>query len=286
MSESSKSRIIFICGLSGAGKSIVLHSLEDQDYYCIDNFPIDLLENFINQLGQYPKLIAIGINARNQESKIQHFMNLIHRLKKTDINTEIVFLEADSEVLIKRYSETRRKHPFSSKGVSLHDAIISELDLLVPLAASADFKIDTSLTTVHDLRNIVSNRIVGREANKISLQLISFGYKFGIPRDADFIFDVRCLPNPYWEKNLRDLTGKDPAVIDFLEKAELVNNMSGQLVGFFMEWLQYFEAENRSYLTIAAGCTGGRHRSVYIIEKLADRIQDSGRPVKIRHRDL
>ena len=286
MAESSKSRIIFICGLSGAGKSIVLHSLEDQDYYCIDNFPIDLLENFIEQIHQYPKHIAIGINARNQESKIQNFVNLIENLRSSNVSTEIVFLEADNEVLIKRYSETRRKHPFSSKGVTLHDAIINEHDLLVPLAATADFKIDTSHTTVHDLRNIVSSRIVGKDTNKISLQLISFGYKFGIPRDADFIFDVRCLPNPHWDKNLRDLTGKGPAVIEFLEKETLVNNMTAQLSGYFQEWLRYFEAENRSYLTIAVGCTGGRHRSVYIIEKLANSIQESGRPVKLRHRDL
>jgi UPF0042 nucleotide-binding protein len=286
MTESANSRIIFVCGLSGAGKSILLNSLEDQDYYCIDNFPIDLLENFITELDQYPKLIAIGINARNQETKIQVFTDLIDRLRKSKITTEIVFLEADSEVLIKRYSETRRKHPFSSDGVSLHDAIVNEHDLLVPLAASADFKIDTSHTTVHDLREIVSNRIAGRNINVLSLQLISFGYKYGIPRDADFIFDVRCLPNPYWDKNLRDLTGKDRTVIQFMEKETLVDKMSNQLTGFFKEWLQYFEAENRSYLTIAAGCTGGRHRSVYIIEKLANSIRESGRPVKVRHRDL
>ena len=286
MTESPKSRIIFICGLSGAGKSIVLHSLEDQDFYCIDNFPIDLLETFIDQIDQYPKLIAIGINARNQETKIQNFMNLTERLRNSSVSTEIVFLEADSEVLIKRYSETRRKHPFSIEGVSLHDAIVNEHELLLPLAASADFKIDTSHTTVHDLREIVSSRIIGRDSNVISIQLISFGYKFGIPRDADFIFDIRCLPNPHWDKNLRGCTGMDKAVIEFLEKEPLVNKMSDQLTGFFNEWLQYFEAENRSYLTIAAGCTGGRHRSVYIIEKLASSIQETGRPVKIRHRDL
>ncbi len=231
-------------------------------------------------------MIAIGINARNQETKIGAFTDLIENLKKADVDTEIVFLEADTEILIKRYSETRRKHPFSSDRISLHDAIINEHDLLVPLAASADFKIDTSHTTVHDLREIVISRIVGRDINVISIQLISFGFKNGIPRDADFIFDVRCLPNPYWDKTLRDFTGKDQAVIEFLGKQALVQGMSEQLCVFFNEWLQHFEAENRSYLTIAAGCTGGRHRSVYIIEKLASCIEESGRPVKVRHRDL
>jgi len=279
-------RIIFVSGLSGAGKSIVLHTLEDLDFYCIDNFPIGLLQNFSQQLTHYPDWIAIGINARSQESLIASISNFIDEFRKSKINTELIYLEADNDTLIKRYSETRRKHPFSDENLPLNDAINNEHNLLISLAEKADFKIDTSHTTIHDLRKLIGQRVVGRNHNSLSIQLESFGYKFGNPRDADFQFDVRCLPNPYWEKNLRIFSGKDQKVIEFLEQQPLVTLMSNQLVGFLSGWLKHFEAENRSYLTIAIGCTGGRHRSVYLVDKLGESIRSTGRQVIIKHRDL
>jgi len=286
MDDNEKNRVIFVSGLSGAGKSVVLHTLEDLNFYCIDNFPIGLLDSLSDQLHQYPKLIAIGINARNQETKISSLKKIINQFKKNNIEAELIYLEADNDILTKRYSETRRKHPFSSEDMPLHDAIKNEHKLLAPLVEAADLKIDTSHTTVHDLRKLISQRVVGRSFNDLSIQLISFGYKHGTPRDADFVFDVRCLPNPYWEKNLRNYSGKDNDVIEFLQSQPLVSKMADQLISFLSEWLIQFEAEGRSYLTIAIGCTGGRHRSVYLIDRLAGNIAASGRQVIIRHRDL
>ncbi len=286
MDNTAKRRLIFVSGLSGAGKSVVLNTLEDLDFYCIDNFPIGLLETLAEQIEQYPRLIAIGINARSQESRIPELTSSLEHFRRRHIDTELIFLEADNDVLTKRYSETRRKHPFSSSIISLHDAIENEHRLLNPLVAIADLKIDTSHTTVHDLRNIIHERVSGRKSASLSIQLISFGYKHGTPRDADFIFDVRCLPNPYWIKDLRALSGKETPVIEYLQQQSLVRKMSDQLISFLTDWIPVFETENRSYLTIAVGCTGGRHRSVYLIEQLAKTIQDSGKQVLVRHRDL
>lgn len=286
MTDNDRHRLIFVSGLSGAGKSVVLHTLEDLDFYCIDNFPIGLLDKLSEQIGQYPRLIAIGINARSQEDKIPELAESINRFKHSNVVAELIFLEADNDVLTKRYSETRRKHPFSTSLNSLHDAIESEQKLLNPLADIADLKIDTSHTTVHDLRKIIHERVSGRKSATLSIQLISFGYKNGTPRDADIIFDVRCLPNPHWIPDLRVYTGKEKPVIDYLRQQPLVQKMSDQLSTFLTEWIPLFEAENRSYLTIAIGCTGGRHRSVYLIDQLADKIHTSGRQVIVRHRDV
>lgn len=286
MTDTDGHRLIFVSGLSGAGKSVVLHTLEDLDFYCIDNFPIGLLDKLSEQIAEYPRLIAIGINARSQEQRIPELAESINRFRHSNVSTELIFLEADNDVLTKRYSETRRKHPFSSARNSLHDAIEDEHQLLHPLADIADLKIDTSHTNVHDLRKIVHERVAGRKSAALSIQLISFGYKHGTPRDADFIFDVRCLPNPYWINELRVYSGKDHVVIDYLEAQPLVLTMAKQLTGFLTEWIPRFEDENRSYLTIAIGCTGGRHRSVYIIDRLAEVILASGKQVIVRHRDL
>ncbi len=286
MRENKDSRIIFVSGLSGAGKTIVLNTLEDINFYCIDNFPIGLLKTFSQQLDLYPKNIAIGINIRNQELLIESLGECIDTFRKSQINTELIYLEADDDTLTKRYSETRRKHPFSDNNMPLKDAIQNEHKLLTPLAVIADIKIDTSHTTIHDLRKLISQRVAGRNNNSLSIQLESFGYKYGNPRDADFQFDVRCLPNPYWEKTLRSFSGKDPEVIKFLEQQPLVLKMSEQLSLFLLEWLIHFEAENRSYLTIAVGCTGGRHRSVYLIDKLAAELVSKGKSDIVRHRDL
>ncbi len=280
-------KIIFVSGLSGAGKSIALHTLEDLEFYCIDNFPIMLLPSLFNNINDYPANIAIGINAHNQENSIADLQDIINRTKQTEgLSLKLIYLEADNDALTKRYSETRRKHPFSNKNTSLQEAIDGERALLATLAESADLKIDTTRYNVHDLRDLVSRRIAGRDESALSIQLISFGFKYGSPHDADFIFDVRCLPNPHWEKSLRGFTGKDKEIIDYLDKQPAAHKMSEQLAAFLAEWLEFFEAENRSYLTIGIGCTGGRHRSVYIVERLAADLSKKRDQLLVKHRDL
>lgn len=287
MPPATSHKIIFVSGLSGAGKSIVLHALEDLGFYCVDNFPIRLLPTFFDNIDEYPTEIAIGINAHNQESVIADLLNIINETKLQDeLSPELLYLEADNDALTKRYSETRRKHPFSDNNISLQNAIENERTLLVTVAESADLKIDTTRYNVHDLRDLVVRRIAERDDSALSIQLISFGFKYGAPHDADFIFDVRCLPNPYWEKSLRGLTGRDQEIIDFLDKQPAAHKMSEQLEAFLSDWLGYFDAENRSYLTIAIGCTGGRHRSVYIVEKLARALTASREQLIVKHRDL
>lgn len=279
-------RLIFVSGLSGAGKSVVLHALEDLDYYCIDNLPISLLDGLAERIEDLPAFIAIGIDARNSRDDLVTLPESIQTLKHKGIPTELVFLDASGDVLTKRFSETRRKHPLSSVEVPLDEAIVAERQLLSALSESADLRVDTSHTTVHDLRRLIMDRVTGRRTGVMSLQLISFGYKFGTPRDADFIFDMRCLPNPYWDNSLRPYSGRDRPVIEFLEAHPPVLHMRDQLLAFLQEWLPVFEAENRSYLTVAAGCTGGRHRSVFMIDRLGAGLKGPDRNIIIRHRDL
>lgn len=284
--EKSNRRLIFISGLSGAGKSVVLHTLEDLGFYCIDNLPISLLDRLSEQIESLPERIAIGIDSRNLAGELGNLPEIIDQLKRRGMNCEVMFLDASNEALATRFSETRRKHPLSSGEMSLYDAIIKEREILSAMADIADIRIDTSYTNVHGLRKLIFDRIVPRKATILSVQLISFGYKHGTPRDADFVFDVRCLPNPYWEKTLRGFSGKDQAVIDFLNQQPLVGHMIEHLHDFLQEWVPRFEAEQRSYLTIAVGCTGGRHRSVFIIDRLAERLSFTQGNLMVRHRDL
>ena len=284
--EEPNRRLIFISGLSGAGKSVVLHTLEDLGFYCIDNLPISFLDRLLDQIESLPERIAIGIDSRNLAGELGNLPEIINLFKQKGINYEVLFLDASNTVLTKRFSETRRKHPLSSDETSLDDAIKKERHILSALSDIADIRIDTSHTNVHDLRKLVFERIVPRKRAILSVQLISFGYKHGAPRDADFIFDVRCLPNPYWEKTLRRFSGKDKAVIDFLNQQPLVDRMVEHIYSFLKEWVPYFEAEQRSYLTVAIGCTGGRHRSVFIIDQLAEKLSDTNKNLLVRHRDL
>lgn len=283
-------RLIIISGLSGAGKSIALNTLEDLGLYCIDNLPVSLLPEFARQIKsgviQATREVAIGIDARSPKSDVEKLPDIINKLRKSRLNIDLVFIEANDDVLTRRFSETRRKHPLSSRTVALPKAIAREKKLMENLSAVADIRIDTSYTLLHELRDIVRKRIANRPLATISIQFISFGYKHGIPRDADFVFDTRCLPNPYWNKNLRGLTGKDAAVIKFLARQKPVAGMIGQIREFLACWIPCFEAENRSYLSVALGCTGGQHRSVFIAEKLADYFREQGKNVIIIHRDI
>ncbi|MBL1142261.1 MAG: RNase adapter RapZ [Proteobacteria bacterium] len=283
-------RLIIVSGLSGAGKTVVLNMLEDLSYYTIDNLPISLLNTLIKQFSDknnnLAKHIAIGIDARNSLDDFSFIPETIASLNNKDIPAELIFIEAEDDVLTKRFSETRRKHPLSSDDISLSDAIKQERNIIGALAEAADLSIDTSHMQLHELRDIVRKRVDERKKARLSLQFMSFGYKNGIPKDADFVFDLRCLPNPYWNKDLRKYSGKDVPVIDFLLKQNSARQMLEDLEHFLKHWIPQFEADNRSYLSIAFGCTGGHHRSVFIAEQLAKQFNNMDKQVIIRHRDL
>jgi UPF0042 nucleotide-binding protein len=283
-------KLVIVSGLSGSGKSVALHTLEDVGFYCIDNLPIGLLADFgrhITESSTKPfERYAVGIDARNVTEDLSQFPEILDELKARNIRSEIVFLQAADDTLIKRFSETRRRHPLSLPNTSLAEAIKRETELLAPILARADLVIDTSTTNVHQLRDLVRNRLDRRVDSRLSLLFTSFGFKHGIPKDADFVFDVRCLPNPHWEPRLRPLTGRDPEVRDYLEGNANVERMYVSIRDFIEEWLPCFEREARSYLTVAVGCTGGQHRSVYLTERLSRHFQQESDNVLIRHREL
>jgi len=283
-------RLIIVSGLSGSGKSVALHMLEDIDFYCVDNIPAALLKPFISHtvrgMGDtYPRT-AVGLDARNRPNEIETIPALVRELRRSGISCEVLYLHAADEVLLKRYAETRRKHPLVSGEVSLREAIASERKLLEPITTAADLVIDTSNMGVHALREMIRERIDRRREGRLSLMFESFGYKHGIPGDADFVFDMRSLPNPYWEHSLRHLTGRDAAVIEYLAGYESVRTMIAGLTDFLEQRIGEFAQANRSYLTIAVGCTGGQHRSVYIAERLAEHFRKSYPQVLTRHDSL
>jgi RNase adapter protein RapZ len=283
-------RVIIVSGLSGSGKSVALHQLEDMDFYCVDNIPAALLKPFISHTIRgadevYP-LTAVGLDARNRPNEIDTIPALVDELRRSGIRCEVLFLHASDEVLLKRYAETRRKHPLVTAEVSLREAIASERKLLEPITIAADLVIDTSNMGVHVLRERIRERIERSHEARLSLMFESFGYKHGIPGDADFVFDVRSLPNPYWEPSLRHLSGRDAPVVAYLEAHESVRTMIRALSEFLRARIAEFAEANRSYLTIAIGCTGGQHRSVYIAEELARHFRESYPRVLTRHDSL
>jgi UPF0042 nucleotide-binding protein len=283
-------RLVIVSGLSGSGKSVALHMLEDLDYYCVDNIPAALLKPLISHTVRgpedtYPRT-AVGLDARNRPRDIEMVPDLVAELRSGGIGCEVLYLHASDEVLLKRYAETRRKHPLLAAGVSLREAIASERRLLEPITIAADLVIDTSNMGVHALRELIRERIDRRLTGRLSLMFESFGFKHGIPGDADFVFDVRSLPNPYWEHTLRGLTGRDDAVAAYLAGHAAVGEMLEDLTGFLTKRIAEFARTNRGYLTIAIGCTGGRHRSVYIAEKLAEHFRRIHPQVLTRHASL
>ena len=283
-------RLIIVSGLSGSGKSVALHMLEDIDFYCVDNIPAALLKPFISHtvraMGDtYPRT-AVGLDARHRASEIETIPALVAELRRSNINCEVLYLHAAEEVLLKRYAETRRKHPLVTGEVGLREAIALERKLLEPITTAADWVIDTSNMGVHALRDLIRERIERRREGQLSLMFESFGYKHGIPGDADFVFDVRSLPNPHWETALRKLNGRDPAVMEYLAGFASVRSMIADLTAFLEKRLSEFSQANRSYLTIAIGCTGGQHRSVYIAEQLAEHFRKAHPQVLTRHDSL
>ncbi|ALG67651.1 RNase adapter RapZ [Beggiatoa leptomitoformis] len=280
-------KLLIVSGLSGAGKTIALHSLEDMGTYCVDNLPVSLLPAFAEQAKQLANLhdyVAVGVDART--AALHDLPSLLQTLSDTDIPYSILFLEADDAVLIKRYSETRRKHPLTTKQLPLAEAIKYERQLLAPLSSRADIRINTSQMHVHQLRDMIRLRTDLQINQSISILFLSFGFKYGLPQEADFIFDVRCLPNPHWDPELRPLTGRDHAVVQFLASQPKVQQMLAHISEFLSVWIPQFEADNRSYLTVAVGCTGGQHRSVYITEQLAQLFNQKRDGVLLRHREL
>ncbi|MGC1388420.1 MAG: RNase adapter RapZ [Steroidobacteraceae bacterium] len=283
-------RLIIVSGLSGSGKSVALHLLEDIDFYCVDNIPAALLKPFIAHTIRgpdetYPRT-AVGLDARNRPNEIETVPALVGELRRSGISCEVLYLHASEEVLLKRYAETRRKHPLVSEEVSLREAIASERKLLEPITTAADMVIDTSNMGVHALREHIRKRVERKLEGRLALMFESFGYKHGIPGDADFVFDVRSLPNPYWIQALRPLTGRDQPVIEYLAGHDSVRTMIAALAEFLAPRIAEFAQASRSYLTIAVGCTGGQHRSVYIAERLAEHFRQSYPQVLTRHDSL
>lgn len=283
-------RLIVVSGLSGSGKTIALQAMEDMGIYCIDNLPYKLLpslaEHLKNAQRRHYKDAAVGIDARNLADDFEEFSAVLEQVRTQGIKCEILFLTADDHTLLKRFSETRRKHPLSGASVPLNEAVEAERRLLSPVAADADWHLDTSHTNVHQLRTLVRERLGRGDEQTLSLLFLSFGYKHGLPPDADFVFDVRCLPNPYWEPHLRPHTGIDAEVRAFLEQQPAVGRMFEGIRDFLEIWVPHFEAENRSYMTVAVGCTGGYHRSVYLVERLAAHFRTLRGNVLARHREL
>lgn len=283
------SRFLIISGLSGAGKSVALHALEDSGYYCVDNLPVGILANFANYMADnklpHFQRVAIGIDARNHLQSIERLPSTLRGLDALGIKAELVFMDANDDALLRRFSETRRRHPLSAEDLPLVEAIAHERSILDSIAERADIRIDTTRLNVHQLRTMVRDLITQRSSGNLALQFRSFGFKNGVPSDADYVFDIRCLPNPYWEPELRDKTGREAAVVRFLDRAPLAEEMARDIAAFLSTWINHFDEASRSYLTIAFGCTGGRHRSVYMAERIARYFRERGKHVVISHRD-
>jgi UPF0042 nucleotide-binding protein len=281
--------LVVVSGRSGSGKSTALHLLEDNGFYCIDNLPAGLLPDLARQANdagmQLPK-VAISIDARNLRSDLQRFPELLEQVRNSGITCDVIFLAATDEVLIKRFSETRRKHPLTDQSHSLAEAIAAELRLLEPIIDLANLKIDTSHLNLYQLRDTLKQRLLGSQGSTPSVLIQSFGFKRGVPVDADLVFDVRCLPNPYWKPELRQFSGKDQPVRDFLDAQPDVQEMYQDIRAFLDKWLPRYAAGERSYMTIAIGCTGGHHRSVYIAERLLLDHGNKTANMLIRHRDV
>ncbi len=278
-------QIIILSGRSGSGKTVALHALEDQGFYCVDNLPISLLPELADKLANRQDL-AISIDARNLSRDLLEFPEVMDTLTSRGLKPNIIYIDADEAILLKRFSETRRRHPLTQSGLSLREAIAREETLLAPVADQANLLVDTSDISPHQLREFIRRRILEKEDNQIDLMFVSFGFKYGVPKDADFVFDVRCLPNPHWEDELRPLTGLDPAIVEYLGQSQTVMEYQWQVKVFLSNWLPRFDSQDRSYLTVAIGCTGGKHRSVYMAEYMAREFASQYPGTRVFHREL
>ncbi len=283
-------RLVIVSGLSGSGKSIALNMLEDLGWYCVDNIPAGLLPAFVEHSLLNPNRIyersAVGLDARNEPEELAQIPALVRNLRQRQIACDLIFIQADPAMLLRRYGETRRRHPLVREGVTLPDAIQEELRLLEPIAYSADLVLDTTRTSVHELRELMRTRVAPRESGRLSIMFESFGFKYGIPSGADFVFDARTLPNPYWDPALQPLNGLDTEVIKFLDAEATVKDYLSDIITFIERRIPLYQKNNRAYLTVAVGCTGGQHRSVYLVSRLTAHFASQYPDVVAHHESL
>lgn len=282
-------QFIIISGRSGSGKTTALQALEDLGFYCVDNLPLTLLPSLAEQIQQESNpvdKIAVGIDARNLANQLKDFPRIYQQLLDLKLDCKVIYLDSNDEILLRRFNASRRKHPLSNEIVSLKEAIVQEDKLLQPIASLADLSLDTSSLTIHQLRESIKQYIHQNRSQQISILIQSFSYKHGIPIDADLVFDVRCLNNPHWQAELKELTGLDKPVQTFLENDSLSTEMIEDIQEYLLKWIPQFENNNRSYLTIAIGCTGGQHRSVFVSEKLAEHLKKRFSKIQTRHREI
>jgi UPF0042 nucleotide-binding protein len=284
-------KLVIVSGLSGAGKTVALKQYEDLGYYCIDNIPLALIGTMIGRMlatadaSRYERL-ALGIDARESPSEIKRFPQHLARLRARGVDASVVFLTAADDVILRRYGETRRTHPLADDKTPLIEAIALERRLLAPIADIADDPIDTSGMNLHELREAIHGRLPEALQGKLAVLFLSFGFKNGVPSGCDFLFDIRCLPNPHWDPALKGLTGRDPAVIRWLEVRDDVQRMEHDIRDFLAKWLPHFRSQDRAYVTIGVGCTGGRHRSVYLVDRLAAHFRGQFDAVIVKHKEI
>jgi UPF0042 nucleotide-binding protein len=284
----NKQHIIIVSGLSGGGKSTALNALEDLGYYCIDNLPAALLDEFPPYMQQHASLyerVALGIDARAGDAGLESIPAWMEKLKQHGLECELLFVKANRSILIKRYSETRRRHPLTRDARGLSDAIEKEMSIMEALEQRADWVLDSTDTNIHELRRQVW-KYVGPSRAGMTIVIESFAFKRGVPPDVDFVFDARSLPNPHWQEDLRELSGLDARVQDWLEQDVLVERLGNDILQFLTRWLPEFEEAQRSYVTVGIGCTGGKHRSVYLVDKLSRSLQEHFPTVLVHHREL
>ena len=283
-------KLVIVSGRSGSGKSTALHQLEDLGYYCVDNLPAALLPELVRSFSDSdsgtPARLAVGIDARNRLHDLKRYETIVAELETLGSAPEIVYIDARDDVLLARFSSTRRRHPLSTPTRALSEAIGLERELLDPLAMRADLRLDSSALSVHDLREALRARFADDSGHGQTLLIESFAFKHGVPLDADLVFDARCLPNPHWELHLRALTGRDQPVRDYLDNQPVVEEFFLDVFRFLLRWIPELQASDRSYVTVAIGCTGGQHRSVYLAERLARELAPERATIQLRHREL
>ncbi|MDQ8952844.1 RNase adapter RapZ [Acinetobacter rudis] len=277
-------RILIVTGQSGSGKSSALQVLEDLGYYCIDNLPLALLPEIVGKLDKENNLeqLALGVDVRSTQEDLQGFEQVFQQLQKHG-TVDVIYLSTQDQGLISRFSASRRPHPLSMRFQSLNECIQAEKNLLLPIQLKATVQIDTTDKSVHDLKDVLLTKL--GQSDRLILILQSFGYKYGIPLDADFVFDVRHLPNPHWDLELRKLSGLDQPVVEFLSQSEVANEMFNDIYQLLLKWLPTFAEGHRHYLTVSLGCTGGQHRSVYMVDRLTKALAKDW-PIQVLHREM